>query len=57
MGLTFDKEIDFQYDNVDDIVKLTGSIQQMNAFGKCFYKNVLAGRLTEDENGFAFQSI
>lgn len=42
MGITFDKEkqlfvFDFEYDGVDDIVSLTGSGYQVEAFGKCFY--------------------
>lgn len=42
MGITFDKEkqlfvFDFEYDGTDDIVSLTGSGYQVEAFGKCFY--------------------
>ena len=42
MGITFDKEkllfvFDFEYDGADDIVSLTGSGYQVEAFGKCFY--------------------
>lgn len=42
MGVTFDQEkkqflFDFTHDNECDVVKLTGEIQQVEAFGKCFY--------------------
>lgn len=42
MGITFDKEkqlfvFDFEHDGADDIVSLTGSGYQVEAFGKCFY--------------------
>lgn len=42
MGITFDQErqmfvFDFEHDGVDDIVSLTGSGYQVEAFGKCFY--------------------
>ncbi len=42
MGVTFDQEkqmfiFDFEHDGVDDIVSLTGSGYQVEAFGKCFY--------------------
>ena len=42
MGITFDKEkqcfvFDFEHDDSDDIVSLTGSGYQVEAFGKCFY--------------------
>ncbi len=42
MGITFDKEknqfiFDFQCDDIDDIVKLTNEIKQIEAFGKCLY--------------------
>lgn len=41
MGVTFDQEkkqflFDFTHDNECDVVKLTGEIQQVEAFGKCF---------------------
>lgn len=42
MGVTYDQEkqqfvLDFEHDGVDDIVSLTGSVYQVEAFGKCFY--------------------
>lgn len=42
MGITFDKDtnqfsFDFQHDGVEDIVRLTGDIFQIDAFGKCMY--------------------
>lgn len=42
MGVTFDQEnnhfiFDFEHDHVDDLLKLTGDIYQVEAFGKCFY--------------------
>lgn len=42
MGITFDREkqlfvFDFEHDGADDIVSLTGSGYQVEAFGKCFY--------------------
>lgn len=42
MGVTFDQEskqflFDFTHDNECDVVKLTGDIQQVEAFGKCLY--------------------
>lgn len=42
MEITFDKEkqlfvFDFEHDGADDIVSLTGSGYQVEAFGKCFY--------------------
>jgi len=42
MGVTFDEKeqrfvFDFEHDNKDDIVCLTGDGYQVNAFGKCFY--------------------
>lgn len=42
MGVTFDERekkfvFDFQHDGTDDIVSLTGSGYQVEAFGKCFY--------------------
>ena len=42
MGITFDKEkqlfvFDFEHNGADDIVSLTGSGYQVEAFGKCFY--------------------
>ena len=42
MGITFDMEkqlfvFDFGHDGADDIVSLTGSGYQVEAFGKCFY--------------------
>ena len=42
MGITYDKEqdkfvFDFEHDGANDIVSLTGSSYQVEAFGKCFY--------------------
>ena len=42
MGITFDKELhrfvfDLEHDERDDIVSLTGTWYQVEAFGKCFY--------------------
>ena len=42
MGVTFDNEkqmfvFDFEHDGAEDLVKLTGSGYQVEAFGKCFY--------------------
>lgn len=42
LGVTFDHEnnqflFDFTHDNECDVVKLTGDIQQVEAFGKCLY--------------------
>lgn len=42
MGVTYDIEekkfvFDFEHDNIEDIVSLTGSGYQVEAFGKCFY--------------------
>lgn len=42
MGITFDNELqrfvfDFEHDGTDDIVSLTGTGYQVEAFGKCFY--------------------
>ena len=42
MGVTFDNEqqqfiFDFEHDGADDLVHLTGSGYQVEAFGKCFY--------------------
>ena len=42
MGVTYDVEekkfvFDFEHDNIEDIVSLTGSGYQVEAFGKCFY--------------------
>ena len=42
MGVTFDDTekkfvFDFEHDNVEDIVSLTGDGYQVEAFGKCFY--------------------
>lgn len=42
MGITFDNELqrfvfDFEHDGKDDIVSLTGTGYQVEAFGKCFY--------------------
>ena len=42
MGITYDKEqdkfvFDFGHDGANDIVSLTGSSYQVEAFGKCFY--------------------
>ena len=42
MGVTFDRAeqtfvFDFEHDGADDIVTLTGSGYQVEAFGKCFY--------------------
>ncbi len=42
MGVTFDQEskqflFDFTHDNECDVVKLTGELQQVEAFGKCLY--------------------
>ncbi len=42
MGITFDREqqkfhFDFEHDGTNDIVTLTGSGYQVEAFGKCFY--------------------
>ena len=42
MGVTYDIEekkfvFDFEHDGADDIVSLTGSGYQVEAFGKCFY--------------------
>ena len=42
MGITYDSEnqrfvFDFEHDGKEDIVNLTGSGYQVEAFGKCFY--------------------
>lgn len=42
MGITFDHELqrfvfDFEHDGKDDIVSLTGTGYEIEAFGKCFY--------------------
>ena len=42
MGITFDNELqrfvfDFEHDNKGDIVSLTGTGYQVEAFGRCFY--------------------
>lgn len=42
MGITFDNELqqfmfDFEHDGKDDMVSLTGTGYQVEAFGKCFY--------------------
>ncbi|MCH5311304.1 MAG: phosphoribosyltransferase [Prevotella sp.] len=42
MGVTFDSNqqqfvFDFEHDGADDIISLTGSGYQVEAFGKCFY--------------------
>lgn len=42
MGITFDNErqqfvFDFEHDGQGDIVRLTGDMYQVEAFGKCFY--------------------
>ena len=42
MGITFDTEqqkfmFDFEHDGTSDLVTLTGSGYQVEAFGKCFY--------------------
>ncbi|MBQ6747083.1 MAG: phosphoribosyltransferase [Bacteroidaceae bacterium] len=42
MGVTFDKDLqrfvfDFEHDGAEDIVSLTGSGYQVEAFGRCFY--------------------
>ena len=42
MGITFDREqhkfqFDFEHDGTSDLITLTGSGYQVEAFGKCFY--------------------
>ena len=59
MGITFDNELqrfvfDFEHDGKEDMVSLTGTGYQVEAFGKCFYYGYEFAEQTESRLRSAF---